>query len=55
MNSSCYWLLVFLFIFVGNSIDNGLGKTPQMGWNSWNHFKCNVNETLVKKTADKIV
>jgi alpha-galactosidase len=26
------------------SLDNGLGLTPQMGWNSWNHFGCNINE-----------
>lgn len=25
---------------------------PTMGWNSWNHFACNINETLVKQTAD---
>lgn len=25
-------------------LDNGLGLTPQMGWNSWNHFGCNINE-----------
>jgi len=32
-------------------LDNGLGRTPQMGWNSWNHFQCNVNETLIRNTA----
>lgn len=35
--------------------DNGLGLTPQMGWNSWNHFGCNINEDLIKKTADLLV
>ena len=26
-----------------------------MGWNSWNHFACNINQELIKKTADRIV
>ncbi|TYJ00168.1 hypothetical protein E1A91_A13G069000v1 [Gossypium mustelinum] len=36
-------------------MDNGLGLTPQMGWNSWNHFHCDINETLIKETADAMV
>nr|XP_027193166.1 alpha-galactosidase-like isoform X2 [Cicer arietinum] len=32
--------------------DNGLGKTPPMGWNSWNHFQCSINEDLIKETDD---
>ena len=36
-------------------LDNGLGKTPQMGFNTWNHFGCNINETLIKETADALV
>ncbi|XP_039140785.1 alpha-galactosidase-like [Dioscorea cayenensis subsp. rotundata] len=36
-------------------IDNGLAKTPQMGWNSWNHFYCGINEQLIKETADALV
>ncbi|XP_050214739.1 alpha-galactosidase-like [Mercurialis annua] len=34
---------------------NGVGRTPPMGWNSWNHFQCNVNEWTVKTTADALV
>jgi hypothetical protein len=25
------------------------------GWNSWNHFHCSINETVVRQTADAIV
>jgi hypothetical protein len=25
------------------------------GWNSWNHFGCNINEKLIQQTADLIV
>ncbi len=28
---------------------------PAMGWNSWNRFGCNINETLIRQTADSLV
>src|SRR5690348_17472256 len=34
--------------------DNGLARTPPMGWNSWNHFGCNVSEQLIEEEADAI-
>src|SRR2546427_12534217 len=34
---------------------HGLARTPPMGWNSWNHFGCDVSEQLVRETADAIV
>jgi alpha-galactosidase len=33
----------------------GLAATPPMGWNSWNRFGCDVNEELVRETADAMV
>ncbi|XP_014511173.1 alpha-galactosidase [Vigna radiata var. radiata] len=38
-----------------NLVENGLGQTPPMGWNSWNHFSCNINEDLIRETADAMV
>ncbi len=35
-------------------VDNGLARTPPMGWNSWNKFGCNVSEQLIRETADAI-
>jgi len=32
-----------------------LAKTPPMGWNSWNKFGCNIDEKLVRATADAMV
>lgn len=32
-----------------------LAKTPPMGWNSWNTFACDINEDLIRKTADVLV
>lgn len=37
------------------SLDNGLGRTPQMGWNSWNHFGCGINQTVMEETADAFI
>ncbi|GFY82045.1 melibiase family protein [Actinidia rufa] len=36
-------------------LNNGLALTPQMGWNSWNFFACNINETVIKETADALI
>jgi len=33
---------------------NMLAATPPMGWNSWNRFACNVNEKVIRDTADAI-
>src|SRR3954469_23106515 len=33
----------------------GLAPTPPMGWNTWNTFAANINEALIKETADAIV
>ncbi len=32
-----------------------LAGTPPMGWNSWNAFDCNINETKIKSAADALV
>ena len=37
------------------ALENGLARTPPMGWNSWNKFGCNVSEPLIKETADAMV
>jgi len=36
-------------------LDNGLARTPPMGWNSWNHFGCDVSARLIRETADAMV
>ena len=40
---------------LGLALDNGLARTPPMGWNSWNKFACNVSEDLIKQAADAMV
>ena len=48
------FVLIICFTFI-NSLDNGLGLTPQMGWNPWNKFGCEINETIVEETINKMV
>ena len=38
----------------GQKFDN-LAQTPPMGWNSWNKFGKDVNEELIRQTADAMV
>ena len=48
-------LAVALLISSAQGLDNGLAKTPQMGWNTWNKFACTINEDLIKGSADRLV
>ena len=32
-----------------------MGIKPQMGFNTWNKYGCNINETVVRDTADAII
>lgn len=46
---------VLLFSFLtGNALDNGLGLTPPMGWNSWNHFECHISEDTIRRMAQAL-
>jgi len=35
--------------------DNGLARTPPMGWNSWNKFAHRVDDAIVRSVADAMV
>jgi len=34
---------------------NNLGTHPQMGWNTWNKYHCDISGDLVKNTSDSMV
>ncbi|CAL9776418.1 unnamed protein product [Musa acuminata subsp. burmannicoides] len=38
-----------------NLLANGLGMTPPMGWNIWNHFYCDINETIIRESGTNIL
>ncbi|MDP9794134.1 alpha-galactosidase [Catenuloplanes nepalensis] len=37
------------------AVENGLARTPPMGFNNWNAFGCDVTEQLIKDVADLFV
>lgn len=51
------FLLILLFPALQLSAQkfDSLALTPPMGWNSWNKFSCNVDENLIRETADAMV
>ncbi|MBP7886101.1 MAG: glycoside hydrolase family 27 protein [Candidatus Marinimicrobia bacterium] len=50
------WLVIFLLCvpLMAQKFDK-MALTPPMGWNSWNRFGCDVNEQLIRETADAMV
>ncbi|HWB84131.1 MAG TPA: glycoside hydrolase family 27 protein [Bryobacteraceae bacterium] len=32
-----------------------IAATPPMGWNSWNHFHCGINDSIIRAQADAMV
>jgi alpha-galactosidase len=52
---AAFWFVDVRSAEPAQALNNGLAQTPPMGWNDWNAYGCNVSETLVKQTADKIV
>lgn len=55
MSNIWFYVSLCLIFQCSWALNNGLGLTPQMGWNSWNHFGCRVNDELIRETADGIV
>jgi alpha-galactosidase len=65
------FVCLLFFIQFSHELNNGLGRTPQMGkidnlignvrfifiegWNSWNRFQCSINEKIVRQSVDAIV
>ncbi|HZY71547.1 MAG TPA: alpha-galactosidase [Edaphobacter sp.] len=46
-------VLVLMAPAAGHALENGLARTPPMGWNSWNKYACKgINEAVVRETAD---
>ena len=41
---------------LAHALDNGLGLTPAMGWNSWNPIRCEgLNEATIREIADAMI
>ncbi|KAJ9249146.1 hypothetical protein DTO207G8_6933 [Paecilomyces variotii] len=55
-------LIILLFLYSSVSatslyarLENGLARTPQMGWNTYNTYSCHPNETIVHSNAQALV
>lgn len=47
--------LILLSSVIARAQDSMLARTPPMGWNSWNHFACEVSDAVVRAQADALV
>eukprot|EP01118_Nematostelium_gracile_P014232 TRINITY_DN549_c0_g1_i1.p1 TRINITY_DN549_c0_g1~~TRINITY_DN549_c0_g1_i1.p1 ORF type:complete len:380 (-),score=100.50 TRINITY_DN549_c0_g1_i1:27-1166(-) len=48
-------VLSLLLLDLGFCLNNGLALTPQLAWNSWNAFHCDVSEDIIRDTIDAMV
>ena len=56
----CFCMLMSVLIWLSCSgiacaQDSMLAQTPPAGWNSWNHFACDVSDDVVRAQADALV
>ena len=52
---SSFLLLSMLFVSAQPTSRSQLTPTPPMGWMTWNLFQGNINEQLIRETADAMV
>lgn len=50
---------LILAIFLGlvkfvTPLNNGLGLAPPMGWNTWNRYYCDIDQTVIYTNTDQI-
>lgn len=63
MKTRTVWLFFLMTCVLLGGLDNPapqaakdqLALTPPMGWNSWNRFACEIDEQLIRETADAMV
>lgn len=58
MAGLCPWLALALALTATSASAQKfaeLAPTPPMGWNSWNHYACEIDEGLIRRTADAMV
>eukprot|EP00037_Helgoeca_nana_P036832 m.13274 g.13274 ORF g.13274 m.13274 type:complete len:443 (-) comp8055_c0_seq2:384-1712(-) len=46
---------LFNTIHLSESLDNGLVRTPPLGWMSWMYYTTDINEDIIKGVADEMV
>ena len=48
-------LLIAGIAGIAVTYDNGVARTPPMGWNSWNHFGCGNSRAIMEATVDRLL
>ncbi len=51
----CSFVCMLISLLAHAQKFDGLAQTPPMGWNSWNTFKTDIDEKLIKDLADAFV
>lgn len=50
-----FLIVVLSTLFVSSLSAQELAATPPMGWNSWNHFRAQVDDATIRATAEAMV
>jgi hypothetical protein len=48
-------LAILALVCGANALDNGLARTPPMGWRSWNAYGSKINQDLMENAAEMMV
>ena len=48
-------LVLPVFVSYTYAANNGLAITPQMGWNTWNHFGCGISQDTIVNAAKALI
>ena len=49
------WLLACLIFLLTNTLNAQSKKPPIMGWSSWNNFRVNIDEKMIREQADAMI
>ncbi|KAL5315518.1 hypothetical protein ACEPPN_016386 [Leptodophora sp. 'Broadleaf-Isolate-01'] len=52
---SSIFILLSLAAGTSRAVNNGLARTPPLGWNNWNSLGCDVSADLLLDTASRLV
>ena len=57
LSSKCVLILgaIAALSALTQALNNSLGLTPPMGWNTWNKYGCLINQDIIYTNTDKIV
>eukprot|EP01084_Bolivina_argentea_P007717 14491_1 len=51
----CFFICILVLITDVSSLNNGLARTPPLGWRSWNCYWFDINQTIIKDVMTALV